>query len=164
MENTNLLRSSVIAMVFLTACSTAPTGSVEQAFQGGGVCENVTVVDDESCVCGPSTAPTTSTRETRLTSALVATETATEAPDDGPSLTVHLWTNPKTCPPCAALEKDKPTEFYCNGEWIKINYVINDGPNPKASIPTATINGQTLSGKTKILDLIQSEIGAMACD
>jgi hypothetical protein len=79
------------------------------------------------------------------------------------SLTVRLWTRPG-CPACDNFEERKPTEFYCNGEWVPIDYVYRDGPNPTKKVPAATVNGQTVIGPSNILELIQSEIDAMPCD
>jgi hypothetical protein len=170
MKTTRLLFPILLAPMFLTtACrssSSAPSRPAEivQAQADPDtcdVCSSYVEIDLDTCVCADGTAPSgVASAPLRAPRPL-----AGAVSPSGSSLTVQLWSDPANCIPCVRLERQLPATFYCDGADVTITYVRNCGRNPKGGvIPTATINGQTVSGTGAILNLIQSEIGSLPCD
>jgi hypothetical protein len=172
MSSTRCFGCFLLASILLTAACQSPpaqrrtTEIVQAEDDPGDDCSSYVEVDLDSCVCADDS-------DADMATATVPASSPSRAPrpldtttsPSGSSVTVQLWTDPANCIPCARLARLLPTTFYCDGEDVTITYVRNRGRNPRGgTIPTATINGSTVSGTTAIMNLIQGTIDSLPCD
>jgi hypothetical protein len=165
------LTASASMFAALSGCQDDSVPTAQQvAAEDTDTCTDWVVSDDgESCSCGdtPELGLADSTpvgAKTRSTKPAPMAQPNDVPPDQ---VVVTLYTNPKNCPPCAALENDWPGLeagfFVCNGQ--PVIYRRNVGINTTGVLPTLVITGggqdKTVTGRRGIIDALTN---IYACD